>query len=884
MSPERYQQASEIYHAALELKPEQRSAFLDKACGADDDLRREVESLLAAHDKVGDYFASPALEVAAGLVAVNQSPSLVGQSLSHYRVLSLIGAGGMGEVYLAEDTRLDRKVAIKFLPPESVGDERAKKRLLREAQAAAKLDHPNICAIHEVGEADSRNFIVMQYVEGETLASRLERKPFELSEALALAIQIADALSEAHARGVIHRDIKPANIVLTARGQVKVMDFGLAKVITDPNQVQSEAITAAFVTEPGVIVGTVPYMSPEQVQGEALDARSDIFSFGAVLYEMVGGHKPFAGKSAAATFSAILSSDPPPLTRFVPDVPPELVRITRKCLEKNRERRYQSMRDVLTDLENLHAGYESAKTSERGELTTASGNTAVPTQSVRRRGILTSRIAMVGYGLAVLLLLGVVIYAWRFRGASTPAPEIKSLAVLPLDNLSGDASQEYLADGMTEALITELSKIGSLRVISRQSVMQYKRAPKTMPEIARELNVDAVVDGSVLRANDRVRITAQLVRAATDEHLWAKIYERELSDVLALQGDIARGIASEIKIKLTPQEEALLTKTREVNPAAHEAYLKGLYWLNQAIDEPRTEEIERLHKKSFEYFGQAINLDPNYALAHAALSSSYMLLATSGFPDFYSKAKESALKAVAADDSLAEAHRELAYAMWRYDWNIAAAEMEFNRAQELAPNTALWAHAQFLSTLGRHEEALQKFKLAEDRNPLTLLLKINAAAAYIDARQYDRAIKQFQTVIDLDPKQSSAHGGLCTAYILKGMYEEGIVLCQKAPDQSGEMSREVHLAWAYATAGKRSHAITILNNLKDRMKEQYVSPLGMAALYSALGQKHDALTQLERAYEKHDDILLWLKVDPTLDGLRSEPRFTALLRRIGFPD
>ena len=883
MSPERYQQVSEIYHAALEVQPEQRAAFLDEACGADDELRREVESLLAAHDKVGNYFASPALEVAAGLIAAHQSPSLVGQNLSHYRVLSLIGAGGMGEVYLAEDTLLDRKVAIKFLPSELVGDERAKMRLLREAQAAAKLDHPNIRAIHEVAEEDNRNFIVMQYVEGETLARRLHRERLELPEALGVAIQVADALSEAHSRGVIHRDIKPANIVLTTRGQAKVMDFGLAKVITDANQVQSEAITAAFLTEPGAIVGTVPYMSPEQVQGETIDARSDIFSFGAVLYEMVGGHKPFAGKSAAATFSAILSSEPPALARYAPDVPAELERITRKCLEKRRERRYQSMRDVLTDLENLRTEYQSAKLSKDQGLATASVSAAGTNQSVRRPRILTSRIALVGYGVATLFVIGVVVYALRFREAFPTASEIKSLAVLPLDNLSGYPGQDYLADGMTEALITELSKIGSLRVTSRKSVMQYKSALKPLPEIARELNVDVIVSGSVQRSGDRLGITAHLIRGATDQQIWANQYERDFRDVISLQREVARAIAGEINVKLTPKEQGLLANARPINPEAHEAYLHGLFWLNKAIDETREEEVERLHQRSFEYFEQAIKLDPDYAVAYSALASSYHFLAAGGFPKFYPKAKESALKALALDDSLASAHGALAYTLWRHEWNFVEAEKEFKKAEELTPNAYAWGYAQFLSTLGRHDEALRRFRIAQDVDPLTVFLKVSAGHAYFDARQFDRAIAQFRSVLELDPKQFAAHSGLCMAHMLKGMHEEGIAECQRALELSGDKSKRIGLAWAYATAGRRSDAIKILDDLKAQSEGDPERHFSLARIYSALGEKDLAMAQLEIAYVKREDVL-WLKVDPTFDGLRADPRLTDLLRRIGFPE
>ena len=489
---------------------------------------------------------------------------------------------------------------------------------------------------------------------------------------------------------------------------------------------------------------------------------------------------------------------------------------------------------------------------------------------------------------AVVILSGLAGAALYFFGWGKPKPvepnvQITSIAVLPLKNLSGDAAQEYFADGMTEAVINELAKIGALRVISRTSIMQYKDASKRTPEIARELNVDAILEGSVQRSNDRVRITAKLIRAATDEHLWVESYERDLRDVLTLQREIARGIAGEIRIKLTPEEQERLTSTRPINPEAHEAYLKGLYWLNQAIDEPHEEEVERLHKKSFEYFEQAIKFDSNYALAYSKLASSYHFLASSGFPEFYPKAKESALKALALDDSLADAHGALAYTLWRHEWDFAGAEKEFKRADELAPNAYLWGHAQFLSTIGRHEEAILRFRLAQDLNPLIVYLKISAGQAYLDARQYDHAIAQFQGVLELDPKQFGAQSGLGTAYVLKGMYEEGIAECQKALELSGRMEEEANLAWAYATAGRQIQAIKILNDLKDPSKQKSIRHVSLATIYGALGEKALGMSQLEMAYAKRKE-LLWLKVDPTLDGLRSDPRFNDLIRRIGFPE
>ncbi|HKZ02608.1 MAG TPA: winged helix-turn-helix domain-containing protein [Pyrinomonadaceae bacterium] len=529
---------------------------------------------------------------------------------------------------------------------------------------------------------------------------------------------------------------------------------------------------------------------------------------------------------------------------------------------------------------NIVIGDEEVKKSEVSKALDAAIVSGARLQ--RRKGLILKLLAVV---VTVCGLTGAAIYFWVW-GKTKPADhalQITSIAVLPLKNLSGDAAQEYFADGMTEAMINELAKIGGLRVISRQSIMQYKGAPKRTPDIARELNVDAVVEGSVLRSDNRVRITAQLIRAATDEHMWAESYERDLSNVLALQREIARGIAGEIRIKLTPQEQERLTSPHPINPAAHDAYLKGLYYLNQAIDEPHTEEFERLSKRSFEYFEQAIKFDPDYALAYSALAVSYHFMASEGFP-LYPKAKEAALKALALDDSLAGAHAALAFIIWRLEWDFEGAEREFKKAEELAPNLDNWGYAQFLSTLGRHDEAIRRFRLALDIDPLTLLLKINVGYSYFLARQYDQAIAQFRTVLELDPKQFDAQSALGTTYVLKGMHEEGIAECQRALELSGETAERANLAWAYAMAGKRSQAIKLLDDLKDPSKQESVSHVMLATIYSALGEKDLGMAYLEKAHAKRQDELLWLKVSPELDGLRSDPRFTDLLRRIGFPE
>lgn len=504
-------------------------------------------------------------------------------------------------------------------------------------------------------------------------------------------------------------------------------------------------------------------------------------------------------------------------------------------------------------------------------------------------GRLRDRKALVLKSLLILVVLGVLIgaasYFWGWGKAKPAEPnfQITSIAVLPFKNLSGDASQEYFTDGMTEAMINELAKIGALRVISRQSMMQYKNARKTTPEIARELNVDAVVDGSVLRSGDRVRITAQLIRAATDQHLWSENYERNLPDMLTMQSEIARGIAGQIRIKLTPQDQERLAHTQPIKPEAHEAYLKGRYYLNQAIDTPQPDASDRLHKKSTEYFEQAIKLDPGYTIAYSGLALSYHWLASSGYPEFYPKAKEAALKALSLDDTLAEAQGALAFTIWRHDWDFARAEREFQKAEGLAPNSSnMHGYAQFLSTIGRHDEAIRRIRLAEDRDPLTLFVKLNVGWIYLDARQYDSAIAQFRAVLELDSNLSGALFGLCSAHVFKGMYAEGIAQCQKALKLSPEMPGRLTLAWAYAMAGRRSEAIQILNEVKGASQNS-IPHLRVAKVYGALGEKDQAMLHLEMAHAEHREGLLWLKVDPEFDGLRSDPRFDNLLRRIGFP-
>ncbi|HKE60750.1 MAG TPA: serine/threonine-protein kinase, partial [Pyrinomonadaceae bacterium] len=563
---ERWQQVEQLYHAALECPAEQRPAFLAEACGADEVLRREVESLLAYEDRAENFIETPALDVAAKMMAQEQGVTVpAGQSINQYKIISPLGAGGMGEVYLAEDTRLARRVALKFLPAHLTRDKRYLRRFEQEARAVAALSHPHVCMIHEVvATGEGRHCIVMEYVEGTTLREHIAEKPMSVNEALDVVIQVASALSAAHAAGVVHRDIKLENIMLRRDGYVKILDFGLAKLTEPELAAEPEAATKMLLnTAPGMVMGTVYYMSPEQARGLPVDARTDIWSLGVVLYELVSGHQPFTGATPTDVIISIAEREPLPLTRYLSDTPTELERIVKKALAKDRERRYQNANDLLIDLKNLKRELEFHTKTERSGQPVSSNNSAANT---RPQPIITTRLLPFTFNrsrailftatVCLLLIAGYAFFRYfRLTPTSEPPVQIRSLAVLPMANLSGDPDQDYFADGMTDTLIAGLAKIGALRVISsRTTIMQYKGTHKSLPEIARELNVDAIVEGSVQRAGERVKVTVSLISAA-EQHLWSDSYDRELRDVLTLQNDVARDVTQNIQIKLTPNEQ-----------------------------------------------------------------------------------------------------------------------------------------------------------------------------------------------------------------------------------------------------------------------------------------------------------------------------------------
>ncbi len=816
---------------------------------------------------------------------------LIGQIVSHYKILEKLGGGGMGVVYKAEDLRLGRLVALKFLSWELAQAPQMMERFQREARAASALSHPHICTIYEIDEYEGQRFIAMEFLEGQTLKSVVESGPAQPEQILDWGVQIADALDTAHRRGIIHRDVKPANIFITARGQVKVLDFGLAKLsphkmgrrVGDTSAAPTGSHEQDSLTVPGMPVGTLAYMSPEQARGEEVDARTDVFSLGAVLYEMATGQKAFAGNTPALTLDAILNRDPVPIAQLNPRVPVALDQIVRRALEKDRKARHSSAAELHKDLTFLRHEAESGR---RSLVTLNLTGWRGSSRFTSRR----SRLA--AFGIGSLMVVGIVAVVLsmnpgglrdRMLGGGTPR-RIDSLAVLPLENVARDPEQDYFADGMTEALITDLAKIDGLKVISRTSVMRYKSMNKPLPEIAKELNVDAVVEGSVLKDGNRVRITAQLIDAASDRHLWAETYQREFNDVLALQRDVARAVATQVRNRLTPREQDRLAAARPVNPAAYEAYLRGRYHWNKRS-------LEGL-EKSIEYFQQAIRADPEYALAHAGLADAYVIMGVNDYGalrprEAMARAEAAAKRALQLDDTLGEAQASLAIARFSFEWDWPEAESRYMQAIELNPNYATAHHwyAFFLTAMGRHEEAIAEIHKAKELDPLSLIINANSGWILYLARRYDEALEQFQRTLEMDSDYGVARIYLGLAYEQLGQPEMAINQFRGQIAQEGSTPPlQSALGHAYALAGKTSQARKLVRELEERSKHEYVPPHLIARVYAGLGEKDESLEWLEKAYEERVGDLVFVKVDPAYDPLHSDSRFRDLLRRMGFPE
>jgi eukaryotic-like serine/threonine-protein kinase len=789
----------------------------------------------------------------------------IGQTVGHYSIIAKIGAGGMGEVYSARDTRLERDLALKILPAGSLVDEAARKRFRKEALALSRLNHPNIATIYDFDTDSGIDFIAMELVSGETLVEKAASGALPEKTVVALGSQIADALEEAHEHGIVHRDLKPGNVMVTPKGRVKVLDFGLARLFHPAG----EMTTAETLSATRGIAGTLPYMSPEQLQGEQPDPRSDIFSLGGVLYEIATGQRPFPETISSRLTDAIMHQVPVSPRALNSRISPELERVILKCLDKDPENRYQSARELVVDLRRLstansHSGGTSPATKPRSRLRT---------------------VRPLAYAAAGVLALATVLVAtnpsgWRERLLSRAAsPRIQSLAVLPLANLSHDPEQDYFADGMTEALIANLAQIRALHVISRTSVMHYKGSNESLPQIARDLNVDAVIEGTVQRSGDRVQVTAQLIHGQTDVHLWAKTYDRNFQDVLVMQSELAQAIVGEIKTHLTPQEWEHLAHARSINPDAYNAYLLGAYHANkrnpEAID------------KGIGYFQQAIRLDPSYARAYAGLAEAYVerdVWGGLGIGKSADQVRAATLKALELDAELAEAHALLAQIHFQYDWDWQGTETEYKRAIELNPNLAhsYVEYAYFLQAMGRNQEALASARRAVELDPLSPADITDEGRILYRARYYENAIALYKRALELDAGYLPALSRIADAYEQLGKFDEALAsvqeLLQNTPDRRIGLRP---LARIYARTGRRREAIEIVRKI-ERDGTFGGDEFALASIYSALGDPDHAIAAIEKGVQRRS-LPAFVFRDPQLDPLRSDPRFQELLRRAGLP-
>jgi len=749
---------------------------------------------------------------------------MIGKTISHYKILEKLGEGGMGVVYKAKDTKLDRMVALKFLPKHLLCDEEAKTRFVHEAKAASALDHQNIATIYEIDEAEGECFISMAYIEGKSIKELIKEREIEgwdVRKIIDVGIQIAEGLSKAHQKGIVHRDIKSDNIMLTHEGLVKIMDFGLAKL---------KGVTK--LTKAGTTLGTMQYMSPEQAQGLEVDQRSDVFSLGVVLYEMITGQLPFKGEHEAAIIYSIMNETPEPLASYKADVPEELQEIVEKAIEKDREVRCQRVESLRSDLRKLKTHVESRETN-----------------------ILASE--------------------------TKPLP---SIAVLPFVDMSSQKDQEFFCDGLAEELFNALTKIEKLQVASRTSAFQFKGKAHDIHEIGKKLKVQTVLEGSVRKARNRLRITAQLVNVADGYHLWSEKYDRDMEDIFAIQDEISLAIVDKLKVRLLGEEKDNLVKRYTDNIDAYNLYLKGRYFWSK-----RTEEGL---KKGIEYFKKAIEKDQHYALAYAGLADSYSLLCSYHIllpKGSIPRAMTAARRAMEIDDALAEAYEALAHLRILYDWNWSEAEQEFKRAIQINSGfaTAHQRYSLLLTVMGQLDQAIAQIKQAQELDPLSLIINTDVALISYIARQYDRAIEQCRYVIDMDRNFGVAHFALGLAYEQKGVYQEAIAELQKGIATSGGITVMTGaLGHTYAVSGKRDKAQKVLRELKELSKRRYVSPYSIATIYIGLGEKDRAFEWLQKAYEDRSVWLihLHLKVDPRLDSLRSDPRFTVLLKKMGLEE
>ncbi len=897
---ERLQLVEELFHRALECAPNEQAAFLAEASAGDETLRREVESLLAAHERTTNGFENAVGGLAAEW-AEEQKPRAAGpRRLGPYKLLSLLGKGGMGEVYLAHDTRLGRKVALKLLPPEFTDHKDRLRRFEQEARAASSLNHPNIITIYEIGRIDDTHFIAAEFVEGQTLRRRLNSAQMTLRDALDVAIQVADALAAAHAVGITHRDIKPENLMVRPDGLVKVLDFGLAK-LTESRAVLAapDALTAPEArTEPGAVMGTAQYMSPEQARGRELDGRTDIFSLGVTLYEIIAGRPPFDGATTIDVLAAMLNQEPAPLAQYNDAVPEELDRIVSKALNKDREERYRNAGELLADLKDLRQELELEARLARDD-----GRLGAAPLPHHRPGQQTARIEATQTGVSQTVRatsgfkqffgriksrrMGVIITLAALALAALAgvryfsgkgAREINSLAVLPFVNSGADPEVEYLCDGLTESLINRLSQLSHLKVMSRGSAFRYKGRDLDARAIGRELGVDAVLTGKVTQRGDELLIQVDLVDAADSSQIWGERYSRRRTGVLA-EEEIVQEVSLRLRPELPAGERQRLVRRYTANTEAYHLYLHGRNIWNKRRRQD--------YPKAIEYYNQALEKDPAYALAYIGLADCYVLGAgAASGAEAFSRAKAAALKALEIDETLAEAHASLGAVKMFYEWDFQAAETEFKRAIALSPNyptTYQW-YADALTMTGRADEALTRMEQAMELDPLSLSVIRDKGRLYYYTRRYDEAAALCRKALDLDSGFYPAIVTLGDTLLQKKMYQEAIANYRNAVDLSHGMGlMRALLANAYAASGNGGAAQKMLDELLTATGNRPIPAFDVAVVYMGMGQRDKAFEWLEKAYQERFYRLVYIGVDPLFDPLRSDERFKDLLRRIGLP-